>query len=177
MNIKSLSFTILKLLSVYVFAESFIPGVFSFLSYFSQDYREFQTIVIIQFAGFAIAMLLISIILWFGADRLSSRISDSYSFEETISNEKRLKESRIIEIGLILIGFYMIFLRLPSLFSQIAGIIEYGSFDLFKENKSLLYNFLESIIAIIIGIALIIGKRLLVIWVLKLKTLGLRPSV
>ena len=179
MNIKNLSYTLLKILSVWIFVDSFIPNFIMYITVLLKPFRSYDAFEKnnLLMAAQPALYLILSLLTWFGADKLSSSISKNHSAEnahsdENISIKSSLPENKLIETGLVLIGFYFLANRIPYLLTNLIGLIDSTSngFNAFLSLRR--DGFIQSSITIIIAVYLIIGKSRIVNALSKFRTFG-----
>ena len=175
MNIQSLSFSLLKIISVYIFTLFFLPTLFSLITLLNPETYKDQTIVVTMYwATYSLALLIICLILWFKANQISERISASFLKEDLPLETVGLNSSQIIDIGFILLGIYLIVDRLPTFISETYLMLDLSSLGSEFQKSNVSTSFIQSCITLFLGLVLIIGRHTLLNWILKLRTAGLK---
>ena len=169
MSIQSLSYTFLKILSVWIFVFTVLPSLFSVITYISPTDKDSLNLLA-YYIFVSLAYVTISLILWFTANVISKKISVTYKYEERLDNKIAFKESKIIQIGLIITGFYVIIHIIPLFINEIIKII---TNSMSGENiPGISYiSIIQYLITLILAFFFIFGRKTLTKWVLTLRTI------
>jgi len=165
MSIQSLSYTLLKILAVLIFIYAVLPSFFSIILYIAPT-NENDLNVLSYWIAQSLGYLILSLFLWLGANSFSKRISKSYSDVETLNYKSTLTESKIIEIGLILIGFMVVINKLPLVLNDLIEII----FPSDPNNVRNISSIIQSLLSLLIAVIFILGRDKISSWILKLRS-------
>ena len=108
MNSRGFSYSLLKILSVWIFVDLFLPnfisGILVFIKPFS-EHASYSSDTIVYWIIQSVVYLILSLILWFSANKMSLLILGRYDENNEIL-KLNFQQNKILETGLILIGFY-----------------------------------------------------------------------
>ena len=181
MNIRGFSYSLLKILSIWVLVNLFIPNLISIILLLIQSYRDsanYSSDTTIFWIIELVLYLIISVILWFGSDKFSKAIIKGYSEQDESEITKLiLQQNKILEVGLILIGLYVVVTQIPYLINNIVAMIEYSSYGSNSISTRSIGGIVQALISIIIAVYFIIGREKIVTVILKIRTVGIHKTV
>lgn len=160
---------LLRVLAVYLFAVRIVPTVTSIYLYATYSYEADIRSESAQFLLFLIEFtfaLVLCLLLWFGAPRLSRLITDDKQSDVEI----HMTEESVIQSGLTLVGIFLIVSHLPKLLGTLLNY--YLMTNLTREFSSRV-DFIEgvtvSILTILLGVYLVSGRKAIYNTIKKLR--------
>jgi len=181
MNIKSISYSLLKILAIWIVVNSFIPSLISICLVLIEPYKNsanYDTTTYILWSLQIVAYLIISLFLWFGANKISDSINKNYSENREVESERlEFQKNKVIEIGLIIIGFYVLIIQIPNLLNHLITLIDYSSYGGNAVSTRSIGGLIQSLTSIGIALYFITGRDKIVNIISKLRTVGVQKTV
>lgn len=160
---------LLRVIAVYLFAVRIVPTVTSiylFTTYsYEADFKPESSQVLLFFIEFAFALVLF-LLLWFAAPKLSRLITDNKQSDVEI----HMTEETVIQSGLTLGGIFLIVSHLPKL---LGTLLNYFLMTNLTREFSSRVGFIESIavsiLTILLGVYLVSGHKAIYNTIKKLR--------
>lgn len=174
MKTKSFAFTILRILSIWIFAKyiivNFLTMIFGLFDYY-QNSNEFNfpnyTFILPLFL--LVFWSIISWFLWFKAESLSNKLILS---EISENNIEKYDSEKILNVALTILGFYFVFQSIPDLISNLIYTYNYYSVVKELEKTKSMISIVKPIITLIIGLLCIMQTENIKRFINKLQKLG-----
>lgn len=181
MDIRSFCYSVLKIISIWFLVNTFLPLIISFIAIIfdsSSSYEQYDSTMIKTYLVYLFLYLIVFVILWFGAERISNMIANKYSANpEKDSTVMTFPKYNILEVGMILLGLYFIIIQIPVVISNVLILFDYapGGGNRFTGRTS--SGLIQSLISIVISIYLIIGRDKIINSIIKIRTVGINKNV
>lgn len=168
MALKEFVYGLIKILAAWILIVVVIPHLSIFSTYFLQTSRPdsfesfFQSIIYLSL------YIVASIVLWFYADKISSKVAEGYpSHNETKITESRLRQNKVLEVGFILLGAYVLVFKIPAFFTTAINVIQYP--DIYPA----IQNIIDPLMPIILAVCLILGRKGIIKIIMRLRSAGI----
>jgi|GEM_PF-1655561 len=172
MSARNVSYSLIRLLAVWLFANSVLPTIVSFaITLNNANTNDYQAQVTVSWVIMTAFYLLVTGGLWFGADKISNSITrkeDGSIKEDTFIYSEKI----LINTGLVLIGFYLIVIKIPPLLTSILAYYQIMEFSHSPMEFKIVVDIISNIAGIILGIIMILGKRRIYDIISKLRSAG-----
>jgi Na+/melibiose symporter-like transporter len=170
MSARNVSYSLCRLIAVWFFVTSLLPTISTYAIYINSanaDEGQAMAAMLIM----AVLYLAVICVLWFGADKISSSITrkdDSGVKKDTVVFSEKI----LINTGLVLLGFYIIIIKIPVLISGIMAYYQIVGLSHTPMGFKMIVDIIANIVSIIIGIILILGKKRIYDVISKLRSVG-----
>lgn len=181
MNIRSFCYSVIKIISIWFLVNTFLPLIISFIAIIfnsGSSYEQYDSTMIKMYSVYLVFYLIVFIILWYGAERISNIIANKYSENTEPGNTVvAFPKYNILEVGMILLGLYFIIIQTPVVISNMLMLFNYAPGGGNRPTSRSISGIFQPLISIVISIYLIIGRDKIINSISKIRTLGIYKKV
>ena len=175
MNIKNITYSLLKIIAVWIFINSFIPNfmlvVLNLIESFYVELDISSTRHIFWFLH-VITYLFVAIALWFGANKISDLITNGLEGKEQLDDEPmKLRNDELLDLGIILIGLYVLITQIPYLFNHIISFFAYSDFSINVIDSKFFASAVQTIVSLVLAFYFIFSRENIFKLILKIRKL------
>ncbi len=175
MDIKKISFVSLKIIAVWIFINSFIPNFISILMSLIKPINSklvINSMTYILGIMHAAIYLLLALILWLSADKISYLITHKVEIKESSNiNKSEFQVDKVLNLGIVFIGLYVLIIQIPNLLNYIVAFFEFSDFSLHLIASRYLVSAIQAIISLIIAFYFILSGERISKLILKIRKL------
>lgn len=175
MNIKNITCSLLKIIAVWIFINSFIPNLISVVSsliesfYVELDiYSKRHIFLYLQ----VVTYLFVAIVLWFGANKLSYLITDGIKGIEDLDDAPiKFRNDEVLDLGITLIGLYVLITQIPYLINHIISFFAFSDFSINVIDSKFLASAVQTIVTLVLAFYFIFSRENIFKLILKIRKL------
>ena len=160
---RKIAYVLLRVMAIWFFLYLTIPSIWGSIYYLYLSKVQFPTDsnkIVLYLSSQGIVYLILSIVLWFYAEKISMIIYKNESEVEPTSDK-----GKTLDLALAIIGVYLIVSNIPGLISNIYSVISI-KFSPYSKNSDNIKNIIQTSTGIIIGI-ICINRKINIVGLIK----------
>ena len=175
MDIKKISFVSLKIIAVWIFINSFIPNFISLILSLIKPFNEklvSNSMTYIFGIVQAAIYLFVALTLWLSAAKISYLVTHNFEIKENSNDDQnKLQVDKILNLGIVFIGLYVLIIQIPNLLNYIVAFFEFSDFSIHLIASRYLASAIQAIISLLIAFYFIFSGEKISKLILKIRKL------